>query len=151
MNVWAENWRRERMKEERMRTFDTGATRDSEAGKFDYEGFMSPLVVRRFGAYMYSHRVQADGALRSGENWQRGIPKEVYIKSAFRHFVDWWLAHRGHRPAKVMEDALCGLLFNVQGYLHELLIERARGTHEQEKLDGVSRSDFHRMLEEPND
>jgi len=121
----------------KMRTFDTGATRDTETDKFDYEGFMSPLVVRRFGEYMHEHRIQADGSARDSDNWQKGIPKDVYIKSAFRHFVDWWLAHRGHRPTDAMEVALCGLLFNVQGYLHELL--RAR------------RSDFHRMMDEPND
>jgi len=33
----------------------------------------------------------------------------------------WWLAHRGGGNP---EEALCALLFNAQGYLHEML--RAR-------------------------
>ena len=73
-----------------MRKFDSGATRDADTNKHDYEGFYSPLVMERFGAYMHRHRVQADGNLRDSDNWQKGIPKDAYIKSAFRHFMDWW-------------------------------------------------------------
>lgn len=104
-----------------IRKFDTGATRDTDAGKHDYEGYLSPLVVSRFGEYMTKHRVQADGGVRASDNWQKGIPKEEYIKSAFRHFVDWWSWHRGHAGKELLEEALCGLLFNVMGYLHEHL------------------------------
>lgn len=104
-----------------MRKFDTGATRDSEGSKPDYEGFLSPLVLQRFAAYMHKHRVLPDGSLRGSDNWQRGIPREVYIKSAFRHFVALWSAHRGHKTEEDIETSLCALLFNVQGYLHELL------------------------------
>jgi hypothetical protein len=39
-----------------MRQFISGATRDSEEGKFDYEGFYSPLVIKRFSQYMNKHR-----------------------------------------------------------------------------------------------
>lgn len=104
-----------------MRQFDTGATRDTEEGKPDYEGFFSPLVVARFGEYMTKHRKLPDGTLRDSDNWQAGIPLNVYIKSGWRHFVAWWLEHRGHRTADGIEEALCGLLFNVHGYLHEWL------------------------------
>ncbi len=110
-----------------MRTFNTGATRDSDETKPDYEGFLSPLVIVRFGVYMNKHRVQADGGLRDSDNWQKGIPTDAYMKSAWRHFLDVWLAHRlGAGPG--LEDALCALLFNVQGYLHELLKRGAYGT-----------------------
>jgi len=104
-----------------MRQFNTGATRDSEEGKFDYEGFYNPLVVKRFGQYMDKHRKQADGKLRDSDNWQKGIPKDAYIKSAWRHFMDWWMEHRGYKSRDGLEDALCALLFNVQGYLFEIL------------------------------
>jgi hypothetical protein len=111
-----------------IRTFETGATRDSDSGKFDYEGFLSPLAMQRFAAYMHEHRVQADGALRDSDNWQRGMPVDAYMKSAWRHFMDLWMLHRGHlvfdsrdcRPVKI-DEALCALLFNVQGYLHTYL------------------------------
>lgn len=109
-----------------VRKFDTGATRDTDSGKFDYEGFMSPLVVKRFGEYMDKHRVLPDGTLRASDNWQKGIPLDVYMKSGFRHFMDWWLDHRGLPVDADVEDALCALMFNVQGYLHEMLKARAR-------------------------
>jgi hypothetical protein len=118
-----------------MRTFDTGATRDTDANKPDYEGFLSPLALAAFGRYMTKHQVQADGLLRASDNWQKGIPRDVYIKSAWRHFVDWWRLHRALQEAPeptataAQVDALCALMFNVQGYLHELL--KAEATVEE--------------------
>jgi hypothetical protein len=114
-----------------VRTFDTGATRDTDADKPDYEGYLSPLVIQRFGEYMTKHRVQSDGSVRASDNWQKGIPKTAYLKSLFRHFVDLWRWHRqfeyGPSPAWFEgEEALCAMLFNVQGYLHEMLREKAR-------------------------
>ena len=111
----------------KIRTFDSGATRDTDTGKHDYEGFLSPLVIKRFAEYMTSHRHQADGKLRDSDNWQKGIPKKEYIKSLFRHFMDLWLGHRATEQTPFikdkMEEALCGILFNAQGYLHEVLKE----------------------------
>lgn len=119
-----------------MREFETGATRDTEEGKLDYEGFLSPLVLRRFGEYMHKHRVQADGTLRDSDNWQKGMPKDVYIKSGFRHFMDWWLEHRGYGGREGIEEALCALLFNVQGYLHEHLKDSIDEMEGQDPDDG---------------
>lgn len=104
-----------------MRQFETGATRNTDEGKFDYEGFFSPLVMERFASYMNSNRMQADGQLRDSDNWQKGIPSEAYMKSGWRHFMDWWKEHRGISTDEGLESALCALLFNVQGYLHEHL------------------------------
>lgn len=106
-----------------MRTFKTGSTRDTEVGKYDPEGFLSPIVLERFFEYMNKNRKQADGNMRDSDNWQKGIPKDVYMKSGWRHFIDWWKEHRGFKSREGLEDALCGLLFNIQGYLHELLKE----------------------------
>lgn len=105
----------------KIRIFKSGASRDTNEGKHDYEGFLSPLVIKRFGEYMNKHRKQSDGSLRASDNWQKGIPLDAYIKSAWRHFLDWWFEHRGHKSREGLEDALCALLFNVQGYLHEYL------------------------------
>ena len=104
-----------------MRKFKTGATRDTDIGKNDYEGFIDPLVIKRFGDYMSKHRIQADGKLRDSDNWKKGIPKDAYIKSAWRHFLDWWMEHRGYKSREGIEDALCALMFNVMGYLYEIL------------------------------
>ena len=103
-----------------MRVFESGATRSTDASKPDYEGFLSPLALVAYGEYMSKHQIQADGKPRASDNWQRGIPRDALIKSAFRHFVQWWLEHRGHATPDGMEAALCGLLFNVQAYLHEV-------------------------------
>lgn len=109
-----------------VRTFDTGATRDDLKSKPDYEGYLSPLVIERFGAYMLAHQQCEDGSFRASDNWQRGIPLEAYLGSAFRHFLSWWKFHRrmlqrGDVKRSEVEESLCALLFNVQGYLHELL------------------------------
>jgi len=108
-----------------MRNFDTGATRDTENGKYDYEGFLSPLVIQKYAEYMNKHRFQADGVVRESDNWQKGIPLDVYMKSAWRHFMDWWMEHRNHPSREGLEDALCGLMFNVSGYLHETIKDKA--------------------------
>ena len=115
-----------------IRKFETGATRDSEEGKFDYDGFLSPLVVERFGEYMNKHRVQSDGSLRDSDNWQKGMGRDVFMKSAWRHFFAWWKIHRGGKVADerdghtvTLDEAICGLLFNAQGYAHELLKAKA--------------------------
>lgn len=109
-----------------IRKFNSGATRDTDVGKFDYEGFLSPLVIERFGEYMNKHRKQTDGNLRDSDNWQKGIPKNAYMKSAWRHFIDWWKEHRGYQTKDGIEEALMALLFNVMGYAHEYLKEKKK-------------------------
>lgn len=103
-----------------MRTFTTGATRDDDANKIDYDGFISPYALKAFGEYMHRHRVQADGSLRDSDNWQKGIPMDAYRKSLWRHFHEaWTLLREGYVGAGTIE-ALCAMQFNVQGLLHEL-------------------------------
>jgi hypothetical protein len=116
-----------------VRTFDTGANRDTEDGKYDFEAFLSPAVLFEFARYMHDHRRLPDGSLRDGDNWQKGFPRDVLMKSMLRHVMDLWMLHRGHeviRPETGKEvtyhDALGGLLFNVQGYWHEVLRSEQR-------------------------
>jgi hypothetical protein len=104
-----------------MRTFKSGATRDQDETKLDYEGFYSPSVMKRFAEYMNEHRQQPNGSMRSSDNWQKGMPLEAYMKSAFRHFMDWWAIHRDEPADEDLEVALCALIFNAQGYLHEVI------------------------------
>jgi hypothetical protein len=106
-----------------IRAFETGATRDTAVNKLDYEGFIDPVVLERYAEYMHENRIQSDGSLRDADNWQKGIPKDAYMKSGFRHFMEWWKAHRGHRVEDGLERALCGVIFNAMGYLSELLKE----------------------------
>lgn len=106
---------------ELVRTFDTGATRDLDANKLDFEGFLSPLVLKRYAEHMHKARVMADGTMRASDNWQLGMPLDAYMKSMFRHFFDVWSTHRGLETGSDIETELCALLFNVSGYLHEHL------------------------------
>jgi len=105
-----------------MREFDSGATRDTDADKFDYEGFLSPLVLERYAEYMHKHRKQSDGGMRASDNWQKGIPIDQYMKSKWRHFITTWKWHRrGVFNNDAMEESLCAELFNTMGMLHEML------------------------------
>lgn len=121
-----------------LREFATGATRDVETGKLDYEGFLSPAVLEAYAAYMDKHRVQSDGNVRPADNWQKGIPRDVYMKSMWRHFMDVWKAHRGQAISVNHVDALMALMFNVQGYTFELLREAGR-READEALEGLRR------------
>jgi hypothetical protein len=117
------------MSEEKpMAQFETGATRNRDENKFDYEGFLSPRVIERYGEYMNSHRLQKDGTRRDSDNWQLGIPIPRYMKSLWRHFFDVWKLHRGltasdpdSGKAVDLETALCGVIFNASGMLHETI------------------------------
>jgi hypothetical protein len=124
-----------------IRQFESGANRDSDVGKLDYEGFFSPLVMEEYARYMHGCRQLPDGSLRDSDNWQKGIPLTVYMKSLFRHFVDVWKLHRGvpittldrfTKQPVTLKVALCAALFNTMGYLHEILkAERAAQDNEQ--------------------
>lgn len=116
-----------------IREFESGAIRDSAQGKYDYEGFLSPLALEAYAAYMHSHRKQADGSFRDSDNWMRGIDRGTYIKSLWRHLITAWKIHRGmachdERDGHSIDsvEALCGVVFNAFGYMHEEL--KARGT-----------------------
>lgn len=104
-----------------VRVFDTGANRDKDDGKLDYEGFLSPLVLEAYASYMNFNRRLNDGSIRASDNWQKGIPLDVYAKSGWRHFFDWWKFHRGIGIQCTIVFAICGVLFNASGYLHEKL------------------------------
>lgn len=111
----------------RMRVFQTGATRDLDETKVDYEGHISPLVTKRYGQYMHEHRKQADGAMRASDNWQLGIDKTAYLKSLVRHMEDVKLIWDGYVDEATepdMEKALCAVIFNAQGLMFEILKEK---------------------------
>jgi hypothetical protein len=119
-----------------VRAFGTGATRDLDANKLDFEGFLSPLVLERYAQHMHKARSMPDGSMRESDNWQLGIPVPVYMKSMFRHFFAVWKLHRGlpvteevrgETIVKDLETELCALLFNANGMLHELLKAKLNG------------------------
>ncbi len=109
-----------------IRTFDTGATRDTTQGKLDYVKALSPIVLRRYVQYMHENNLMADGSVRDVGDWKKGQPQEVYHKSKARHFMASWLIEEGYTVMDNHglvdeEHALCGELFNVIGKLHEVI------------------------------
>lgn len=132
-----------------MRTFDTGATRDTDDNKLDYEGFLSPEVETRFAQYMNKHRVCTDGSLRDSDNWQKGIPIPVYMKSLLRHVWELWTLHRqmmkGVVKREQLEDVLCAIKFNTNGYLYELL-KVGRNEQEDDAVQGNNNSSTSELL-----
>ena len=113
---------------EEIRHFESGATRNIDTGKFDYEGFLNPEVLYAFGQYMHEHRHQRDGSLRDSDNWQKGIPFRVYVKSLVRHVIDLWRMERGYRVINpdtmqphTQQELCCAIVFNAFGYLKELV------------------------------
>jgi nucleoside 2-deoxyribosyltransferase len=107
------------------RAFESGAIRDTDERKHDYEGFLSIAALRAYGEYMHQHRHLNSGDLRASDNWQQGFPVDVLVKSALRHMFDVWELHRvgkatdfDGRPVE-LTNALCGVLFNVFALLHQ--------------------------------
>lgn len=121
-----------------IRTFESGATRNVDAGRHDYYGYISYLALSRFAKHMTAHRIQADGSIRDSDNWQKGIPMEAYRSSLARHFhalmveerygadSDEWAQYRKDNDIPEGEDTLAALLFNVQGLMHEQERQRAK-------------------------
>ena len=121
-----------------MRNFESGATRNDEEGKFDYDGFLSPLVIERYAQYMNKHRKQADGKLRDSDNWQKLFGDkhlDVCMKSAWRHFIDLWKQHRGLQGQDTLENSLCALLFNIQAYLYKILKDKYEKINQKGELN----------------
>ena len=112
----------------KIRQFDTGANRDLDEDKLDYEGFYSPIVMKRFAEYMHKNRKLKDGSIRDADNWQNLFGddhKSVCMKSLTRHFMDLWLFHDGYEGRDDIEEALCAILFNAQAYLYKILDDKS--------------------------
>jgi hypothetical protein len=104
-----------------IRVFETGASRDTDEGKLDYEAALSPEVLRAFAIFMEFNRHMKDGSVRDADNWQKGMPLDTFMKSGSRHFMDWWLAHRECQTSDGRVWSILGLMFNAMGYLHEFM------------------------------
>jgi predicted HD phosphohydrolase len=112
-----------------MRHFPGGATRNTDEGKYDFEGYLSPAVLYEFGRYMYEHGHTPEGQ-RASDNWQKGFGEDVIMKSLLRHVMDLWILHRTGQVFTRPDgeevdwfDALGGALFNVMALWHESLEE----------------------------
>jgi hypothetical protein len=111
-----------------IRTFKTGATRDIEDGKLDWEGFLSPRALRIYAEYMHRHRLQSDGDMREADNWQKGMPRGSYMKSLVRHTMDLWDQwDTDPSNEEQLKELLSAVIFNAQGLLLEIALGRSVG------------------------
>ncbi|SRR6266566_5522147 len=145
-------------KEPKIRQFSTGANRNSDIGKLDYEGFNSPIVEKAYAEYLNRHRKLSDGTVRDSDNWQKLFGDNHYdvcAKSMLRHVMDVWLFHRGfpeetnsytealrfedqekpfteeERIELAREEAICGAIFNLKAYLFKLRTEKRNNAKSQ--------------------
>lgn len=126
-----------------IRTFkDSTATRDTDEGKLDYEGFISPIVLQAYAKYMHDNRFMKDGSIRDSDNWQ-GLfgdkHQAVCMKSLARHFMDLWLIHRGHEARESIDEALAGIMFNTMAIWYEILKDREANKKEYDHYTTVKR------------
>lgn len=70
-----------------MRTFTTGASRDTAHGKAIYS-YRNPAVEQERAFYMMCHAKLPDGETRPMNNWWKGIPFDQGFESLQRHVTD---------------------------------------------------------------
>lgn len=116
------------MKEVKVTKFETGAIRDSQEGKPDLIETSSPLADWRYALYM----TPKQGKYGTG-NFKKGIPRDSYLKSAARHLTKLRALQDcktfGHPVREWMEpneDHAAAIRFNIDGWMHEEEIEKAR-------------------------
>ena len=121
----------------RLRSFDGGAIRDTNIGKLEYYGFLSPLVLKRYSEYMNKHRTLPDGGLRGSDNWKSLFGKDhnkICFDSLLRHLMDVWLIMDGYsdEAREPLEEALCAMSFNINALLLKILKDK-----KQDKPEGI--------------
>lgn len=132
-----------------MRSFKSGGIRDTDRGKPDYEGYLSPLVIQSYGEYMLKNQQLPDGSTRGSDNWQAGFGDnhfDVCMKSKWRHDIDLWLNHDGF-PELARSDpieACNAILFNTSAYLHQLLLDKMK-RHEGGQLIALTSEQLKEM------
>jgi hypothetical protein len=90
----------------KIRTFESGAIRDSGDGKLNYYGFREPKGEQSFAKYMHEHRKMADGTLRDANNWWQGWDKEISLQSLVRHTEDLQAIRAGYMVIEVRRNGV---------------------------------------------
>ena len=105
-----------------VRSWPTGATRDTNDTKLAYNRFLSPEVLTEYCEYLNRHRDTPAGR-REPDNWKgkdrHGLPISVCFESLARHFWEAWTADEAKQPIPM--DSLCAILFNCQAIMYEII------------------------------
>ena len=95
--------------------YPSGATRDSEEGKLDYQGALSIEVLDSFVQYMDRHREMSPGSFRGMGNWKQGMPWARLMRSLTRHHFAVW-----RNDGQKLDD-LHAVLFNTMALIYQQL------------------------------
>jgi len=101
------------MKKE-VRTFKTGAIRDTEDNKFDFIETVSWTAFDRFAGYMTGKKKKYGAG-----NFKKGIDIESYERSLMRHISKYLRNKYENGNDEKEEDHLSAIIFNVFGIIHE--------------------------------
>lgn len=97
-----------------VRSFESGAIRDSEDSKEDYVETISWTAFRRYAQYMTSKKSQYGSG-----NFKKGIPIESYERSLVRHLQKYMENKYEQGVVETDTDHLSAMVFNIFGILHE--------------------------------
>lgn len=97
-----------------VRTFVTGAIRDSEENKEDYTETISWTAFKRYSEYMTSKKkVYGSG------NFKKGIDISSYERSLLRHISKYMINKYEGGNLEKDQDHLSACVFNIFGIMHE--------------------------------
>ena len=88
---------------------------------------------------MRDHNIKNGELKRNEANWKKGMPKQSYLESKARHFLEAWITHEGYEDGDI-EDLICADIFNAQGYLHEILVEKLERNKQNKRLHRAIKS-----------
>ena len=97
-----------------IRTFKSGAVRDSENDKEDYVETLAWRSLKRYAKYMTSKKSKYGRG-----NFKKGIDIESYERSLVRHLQKYFENKYEQGQVEKNEDHLSGMVFNIFGIMYE--------------------------------
>ena len=85
------------------RTFETGATRNGNKGKYEFDKYVNPINELSYAQYMKSHQV-INWEYRPWDNRQKGIPFDSLFESAYRHMQTLCLLYQWYDVYEIEEN-----------------------------------------------
>jgi hypothetical protein len=97
-----------------VRTFKTGAIRDTEDGKLDFIETISWTAFARYAKYMTGKKQKYGSG-----NFKKGIDIDAYERSLLRHIHKYLVNKYEGGDEEKGEDHLSAIIFNTFGIMHE--------------------------------